>query len=220
MIQIRSAMFETNSSSTCTLFIQVAQIEGLEIPTTVHINSDSDWWTQDINGCYAHSKRFDNDVEEFLGLLAYNGVKNIYVDDKLVEVDPENHCTKTRPEILLAKCFGEYKQYSESEGHGGEIGESSRLHLYEIKEIQDYYKNPDFIVICWDGEPFDTEIEWTDLEYSRRKIDEAEAENSKKYKDYNGHYDEDYDDEEDEDPNDYGDEYYTSKKKYHGKKKK
>ena len=120
MIQIRYNFFETNSSSTCTLSIRVVQVEHLEIPSIVKLETTNTHWELDLNGNYALA-RIREDVDAFFGLLKYVGVKEIYVDGKLVEGEFENHHTKFRDErIVLASCFGNYKSYGESQGHGGE----------------------------------------------------------------------------------------------------
>ena len=174
MVQIRYNFFETNSSSTCTLSINIVQVEHLNIPPVVKIETTDEWWSRDLNGCYSNAKSW-GDEDAFIGLLKHVGVKEIYIDDKLVEGEFENYHTKFRDErIVLAICFGNYKSYGESQGHGGEAGESYYLSKKEIKEIQDYNKNPDYILICTHGDDDDTEFEWSSLPYSRMKITEQD----------------------------------------------
>ena len=171
MVQIRYNFFETNSSSTCTLAVRVVQIDHLDIPPVVKIETTNTHWELDLNGNYALAKIKD-DVDAFFGLLKYVGIKEIYLDGKLVEGEFENHHTKFRDErIVLASCFGNYKSYGEYQGHGGEAEYSSYLSKKDIKEIQNYNKNSDYILICT---RYDNEIEWSSLPYSRMKITEED----------------------------------------------
>ena len=172
MLQIRHCLFETNSSSACVLSVMIAQIEGLEIPNKVQIDSSARPWDYNLSGCYVLADRNDQ-TDRFLGLLKHSGVKEIYVDGKLVEADEEVRDVKFLPvECVLAMCFGDYKVFSEWRGWGSEYEDSTFLRANEIFEIQAKLRDPNYIVICDDGEG--NEINWNDLPYSKRVITEEE----------------------------------------------
>lgn len=183
MIQIRHGLFETNSSSACTLVVMIAQVEGLVIPSKVQIDSSARPWDEDINGAYVTANMNDQ-ADRFLGLLKHAGVNEIYVDGKLVDADPEVRDVKFMPvECILARCFGDYKSFSEWQGWGDEYDGTKFLNVKEIYEIQNKLKDPNYVVVCQDGED-GTEIEWKDLPYSKRVItadDLANFEEASKY---------------------------------------
>ena len=179
MIQVRYNMFETNSSSTCSFIVHVIQTDHLDIPAKVEIESSNEWWKQDINGCYSNAQHHEQE-KEFVNFLASKGVKEIYVDGKLQEIDPENDKITFRdPDEVLAICFGEYFGYSEWFGHDGEAGESTHLTKKQIKKIQDYSKKPDFSIVCYDGED-GPQIPWESHKYSKWVITEEDIEKEEK----------------------------------------
>lgn len=189
MINVRYNFFETNSSSTMTFAVDICQVENLDIPPVVKIESNESWWERNLNGCYAWAKR-DNDEEAFFGLLAYVGVKEIYVDGRPVEANKDNHHIKfTREEMALAICFGDFKSYSEWMGHGDEWDNSQFLSKEQIKTVQTFIKNPNYVVICMDEDG--NEIDWFSTRYSKMIITDEDVEKERKFLEYQKRYDED-----------------------------
>lgn len=179
MIQIRYGIFETNSSSTMTFAVDICQVEELEIPPVVRIDSNGDHWENNLNGVYALAV-IEQQEEQFLGLLKHAGVKEIYVDGKLVDADPENRrVTFSREEFLLAKCFGDFKSFSEWQGHGSEYDCSSYLTKEQIKTVQTLIKDPKYIVICIDEDG--NELDWDSTRFANMVITDEEIEAEKEY---------------------------------------
>lgn len=172
MIQIRYNLFETNSSSTMTFAVDICQVEGLDIPSVVRIESGGFVGNHDLNGCYAWAE-WQNQLPQFFGLLKYSGVKEIYVDGKLVDADPEDRYIKIiRPEAILAMCFGDYRSYSEWFGHGGEWDNSQYLTPKQIKDVQTMAKNPNYIIICQDEDG--NEIDWESTRFAKMQISDED----------------------------------------------
>lgn len=228
MLQVRYNMFETNSSSTCTLSVMVCQVDNLDIPPVVKIESNGRMWDRNLNGCYAWAAD-QNQEEEFFGLLKYVGVKEIYVDGKQVEGDPDNrHIKFTKEPIALAMCFGDFKSFSEWMGHGDEWDNSSYLTKEQIKAIQTLSKDPAYIIICTDED--DNEVSWSSLRYAKMVITDEEIEAEREYlahkKEWES-YEDDYDEPDNrtiedlkaEDAEWDDDDFYISKKNRHSKKK-
>ena len=168
MIQVRNGMFETNSSSTMTLSVSICQVDELEIPPVVHIESGGFVGDRDLNGCYAWAE-WNNQIPQFLGLLKYSGVKEIYVDGKPVDADPEDRYVKLlKPEAILAMCFGDFKNFSEWSGYGGEWDSSQYLTKEQIKTVQTFMKDPRYIIICTDGDG--NEIDWDSTRFAKMVI--------------------------------------------------
>ena len=177
MIQARIGAFETNSSTYCSLWVEVAQVEGLDIQPIVKFESSGDW--NDNMWYVYHRAESSNELDRLFGLLKYSGVKEIFVDNKPVEGEFTDHHPKfMRPECILAACFGTYKRYSEYEGHGDECDNSKWLKPSQILEIQNYLKDPNYVVFCDDGaERNAKEIEFP---YKNRVITEQELERERK----------------------------------------
>ena len=239
MIQIRYNIFETNSSSTMTFAVDICQVEELEIPSVVHIESGGFSGDNDINGVYAWVE-WQHQTEQFFGLLKYSGVKEIYVDGKLVDADPEDRFVKIlRPEVILAKCFGDFKCFSEWMGHGNEWDCSQYLTKEQIKTVQTMIKDPKYIIICTDEDG--NEIDWDSTRYAKMVITDEEIEAEREYlarkkeydeymesePDYDYDYDYDYNDDEPQTLDDLRAEdaawedsnFYLTKKNRHNKKK-
>jgi len=182
MIQIRYKMFETNSSSACSLCISIVQVENIEIPHRVDIDTNCNTWDNTIGSRYLIAKK-NGTEQDFLDLLANVGVKDIYLDGKLVSGNPENHTYRTtNDKINLAICFGEYMSFCEYTSWGGEIDDyNPPISLANIKKIQTYAKNPDYMIYCTDGE-YGNELDWYSLEYSKRHITEEDIEKDEKYR--------------------------------------
>lgn len=181
MIQVRYKIFETNSSSACTLSVSIIQIDNLDIPSTIQIDSSSNVWDHDINARYALAKR-DEREQDFLDLLANAGVKQIYVDGVLKEANPENHTSRSTKDFIdLAISFGDYFNYSEWHSWGGEIDSwNPPLSLASIKNIQIHDKDPDYMIYCTDGE--DGEIDWHSLPYSTMTITNEDIQKDELYR--------------------------------------
>lgn len=236
MIQIRYNQFETNSSSTMTFAINVCQVAELNIPSVVHIESGGFAGDNNINGVYAWAE-WQHQTNQFLGLLKYSGVKEIYIDGKRVDANPEDRFVKIlRPEIILAKCFGEFKSFSEWYGHGGEWDNSQYITKEQIKLVQTLIKDPKYLIICTDGDG--NEVMWETTKYSTMHItdEEIEAEreylaNKKKYEEmqeeyerqYNKYQQDEYENQytvdPDEDKNWDDEDYYIIKKNRYNKQK-
>lgn len=235
MIQVRYGLFETNSSSTMTFAVDICQVVDIEIPPIVEIDTTVGCWDNNVSSVYNWAQYRHNE-KEFLGLLAHSGVKEIYIDGKLTIVDPDNyHITFTRPEIVIARSFGDFKNFSEWQGHGGEWDCSQYLTKEQIKLVQDYIKNPNYIVICMDEDG--NELDWASTRYSKMVITDEEIEAEKEYLANKKKYDEDieskyneYEDYEDyenetiedlqeEDDSWEDDDFYLTKKNRHNKKK-
>lgn len=232
MIQIRMSIFETNSSSTMTFAVDICQVEELEIPPVVHIESGGFSGDNDINGVYAWAE-WQHQTEQFFGLLKYSGVKEIYVDGKPVDADPEDRFVKIlRPEVILAKCFGDFKCFSEWMGHGGEWDCSQYLTKEQIKTVQTMIKDPKYIIICTDEDG--NEIDWDSTSYAKMVITDEEIEAEREYLAHKKEYDEDIESDSDYDYDDEpqtlddlraedaaweDDDFYLTKKNRHNKKK-
>ena len=236
MLSIRYGVFETNSSSECTFAVHVIQTDGLEIPHTVHIETINDPWENSINGCYAMAKR-NNQTNEFLYLLQSVGVQEIYVDGKLVSPIMEfGNISYGDKKAILAKCFGIFLSFSEWQGHGGEWDNTHYLDIEEIKTIQKYYSNPDFLILCYEYDENDNpnEVYWTDTRFAHMEISDKDlqefrkrkAEREKWEKEYYDSVDNNtdyyYSENEPQEPYEEGDEYdnYIPKSKSpHNRKK-
>lgn len=229
MIQVRYNQFETNSSSTMTFAVDICQVVDLEIPPVVHIETGGFAGDNNINGVYAWAD-WQHQVDQFLGLLKYSGVKEIYVDGKLVDADPEDRYVKIlRPEVILAKCFGDFKSFSEWSGHGDEWENSQYLTKGQIKTVQNMFKDPNYIVICMDGDG--NEIDWESTRFAKMVISDEEVEAEKEYLAHKAEYDKDIESEYDdyaletiedlqaEDAAWEDDDYYLTKRNRHNKKK-
>ena len=229
MIQVRYNQFETNSSSTMTFAVDICQVEDLDIPPVVKIESNGDHWKRDLNGCYALAV-IKGQEKEFLGLLKYAGVKEIFVDGRPVDADPsDRHVTFYREEFVLAMCFGDFKSFSEWQGHGDEWDNTSYLTKEQIKTVQTLMKDPKYLVICIDEDG--NEIEWESSRYSKMVITDEEIEAEREYLAHKKEYDEDieseYNDYEPETIEDLqaedaaweDDDYYLTKRNRHNKKK-
>ena len=182
MIQVRYKMFETNSSSACSLSISIIQIENLEIPSRIDIDTNCHTWDNTAGSRYLIAKE-NGTEQDFLDLLANVGVKEIYLDGKPVSANPENHTYRnTRDKIDLAICFGEYMNFSEWSSWGGEIDDyNPPISLANIKKIQEYAKNPDYMIHCTDGED-GNELDWYSLPYSTKRITEEDIIQDEKYR--------------------------------------
>ena len=180
MIQARIKMFETNSSSCCTLMIWAAQVVGLDVPTRVDITPHTDSHYEDtINSFYDSAEQY-NELDTYLSLLRHAGVKDIFVNGKPAEFTEGNYHTKfEREEIILAKLFGNCPYFSESRGYGGDYGDSDFLTKSEIRDIQNYAKDTDFVIICHDEDG--NELNWSDLKYSKMVITDEDIEKEKEY---------------------------------------
>lgn len=166
MVTIRLGIYETNSSSSCTISVSVYQVENLEIPSVVHIDTDPcKRWKHDINEAYY---RASDNLDAFCALLKSVGVREIYVDGRLVTPDPDNTSCPFDKERLLAMSFGEYLTFSEWYSWGGEGDDSSYFSLATIKKLQDYAKNPNYKMYCTDEDG--NEIPWNSLDYSTMRI--------------------------------------------------
>ena len=229
MIQVRYNQFETNSSSTMTFAVDICQVVDLEIPPVVHIETGGFAGDNNINGVYAWAD-WQHQVDQFLGLLKYSGVREIYVDGRIVDADPEDRYVKIlSPEVILAKCFGDFKSFSEWSGHGDEWENSQYLTKGQIKTVQTMLKDPNYIVICMDGDG--NEIDWESTRFAKMVISDEEVEAEKEYLAHKKEYDEDieseYDDYEPETIEDLqaedaaweDDDYYLTKRNRHNKKK-
>lgn len=229
MIQVRYNQFETNSSSTMTFAVDICQVVDLEIPPVVHIETGGFAGDNNINGVYAWAD-WQHQVDQFLGLLKYSGVREIYVDGRLVDADPEDRYVKIlRPEVILAKCFGDFKSFSEWSGHGDEWENSQYLTKGQIKTVQNMLKDPNYIVICMDGDG--NEIDWESTRFAKMVISDEEVEAEKEYLAHKAEYDKDIESEYDdyaletiedlqaEDAAWEDDDYYLTKRNRHNKKK-
>lgn len=229
MIQVRYKQFETNSSSSMTFAVNICQVVDLEIPPVVHIETGGFVGDNDINGVYAWAD-WQHQVEQFFGLLKYSGVREIYVDGKLVDADPEDRFVKIlRPEIILAKCFGDFKSFSEWQGYNDEWDNTQYLTKGEIKTVQTMIKDPNYIVICTDGDG--NEVDWESTRFAKMVISDEEVEAEKEYLAHKAEYDKDieseYDDYEPETIEDLqaedatweDDDFYVTKRNRHNKKK-
>lgn len=229
MIQVRYNQFETNSSSTMTFAVDICQVVDLEIPPVVHIETGGFAGDNNINGVYAWAD-WQHQVDQFLGLLKYSGVREIYVDGRLVDADPEDRYVKIlRPEVILAKCFGDFKSFSEWSGHGDEWENSQYLTKGQIKTVQNMFKDPNYIVICMDGDG--NEIDWESTRFAKMVISDEEVEAEKEYLAHKAEYDKDIESEYDdyaletiedlqaEDAAWEDDDYYLTKRNRHNKKK-
>lgn len=229
MIQVRYNQFETNSSSSMTFAVDICQVEELEIPPVVKIESGGFAGDNNINGVYAWAE-WQHQTDQFLGLLKYSGVREIYVDGRPVDADPEDRFVKIlRPEIILAKCFGDFKSFSEWSGYNDEWDNSQYLTKGQIKMVQTMLKDPKYIVICMDGDG--NEIDWESTRFAKMVISDEEVEAEKEYLAHKVEYDKDiegeYDDYEPETIEDLqaedaaweDDDYYLTKRNRHNKKK-
>lgn len=232
MIQVRYGLFETNSSSTMTFAVQICQVAELEIPPVVRIDSNGDHWKSDLNGVYAWAA-IKQEEEQFLGLLKHAGVKEIYVDGRPVNADPENRrVTFCREEVLLAKCFGDFQSFSEWHGYNDEWDNSQYLTKGEIKTVQTLIKDPKYLIICIDEDG--NEIDWESTRFAKMVISDEEVEAEKEYLAHKKEYDEDIESEYDgydgyenetikdlqeEDAAWEDDDFYLTKKNRHNKKK-
>lgn len=196
MIQIRASIFETNSSSTMAFAVNICQVEELEIPSVVHIESGGFAGDNNINGVYSWAE-WQHQTEQFFGLLKYSGVKEIFVDGKPVEADPENRFIKIiRPEVILAKCFGDFKSFSEWRGYGDEWDCSQYLTKEQIKTVQTMIKDPRYIIICIDEDG--NEIDWDSTRFAKMVITDEEIEAEREYLAHKKEYDEDMESDSDE----------------------
>ena len=229
MIQVRYGIFETNSSSTMTFMVEICQVDELEIPPVVHIESGGHVSDRDLNGCYAWAE-WQHQTDQFFGLLKYSGVKEIYVDGKLVDANPEDRFVKIfRPEAILAMCFGDFKSFSEWSGHGDEWDNSQYLTKEQIKTVQTFMKDPKYIIICSDEDG--NEIDWESTRFAKMIITDEEIEAEREYLARKAEYDKDleedypeYDDRsiedlQEEDAMWEDDDFYLTKKNRHNKKK-
>lgn len=232
MIQVRYGIFETNSSSTMTFMVEICQVDELEIPPVVHIESGGHVSDRNLNGCYAWAE-WQHQTDQFFGLLKYSGVKEIYVDGKLIEADPEDRFVKIfRPEAILAMCFGDFKSYSEWSGYNDEWENSQYLTKEQIKTVQTFMKDPKYIIICTDEDG--NEIDWDSTRFAKMVITDEEIEAEREYLAHKKEYDEDIESEYDygydnepqtlddlraEDAAWEDDDFYLTKKNRHNKKK-
>lgn len=167
MIQVRYNMWETNSSSACTLVVYISQADGLDVPNKINIDSNASYSDGGVASIYSDA-RYYNEIDKFLNLLAYAGVKEIYVDGKQITTDPTNHNISFMPiSYALAVSFnGEHKKYFETYSHGGEIDcEDVRLTLHDIVDIQNKLKDPNYEVHCGDGD----EQKYNEIEFPYTK---------------------------------------------------
>ena len=65
MLNIRNGIFETNSSSTHSLVVSLIQIDGLEIPSTVEIESGHFPLDNNVHGCYTYFKEKGREKQFF-----------------------------------------------------------------------------------------------------------------------------------------------------------
>lgn len=182
MIQARIGAFETNSSTYCSLYVMVAQVEGLNIPPIVKFESGGSWSDDGLKWIYWRAE-YANELDKLFGLLKHAGVKEIFVDNKPIEGEYNDWHTKFMPEVcILAKCFGDFKTYSEWDGSGDEWDNTSFLKPSEILAIQNKIKDPNYEVICTDGAEDNPEI--IDFPYIDRKITNEDLERERKARQY------------------------------------
>lgn len=189
MIQVRYNIFETNSSSTMTFAVDICQVEELDIPPVVKIESNGNCWERNLNGIYAWAVD-ESDEEAFFGLLAHVGVKEIYVDGKVIHADKDNYRIKfTKEPIALACCFGDFKSFSEWHGYGDEWDSSQYLTKEQVKLVQTLIKDPRYIIICMDEDG--NEVDWFSTQYSKMNITQEEIDAEREYLAHKKDYDED-----------------------------
>lgn len=189
MIQVRYNIFETNSSSTMTFAVDICQVEELDIPPVVKIESNGNCWERNLNGIYAWAVN-ESDEEAFFGLLAHVGVKEIYVDGKAIYANKDNYRIKfTKEPIALACCFGDFKSFSEWHGYGDEWDSSQYLTKEQVKLVQTLIKDPRYVIICMDEDG--NEVDWFSTQYSKMNITQEEIDAEREYLAHKKDYDED-----------------------------
>ena len=159
MIQIRYNTFETNSSSASVFYIRAYQIEDIDIPTRVDIDSSDG--ESHLGNAYQRAK--DNKNKLF-GYLHYIGVKEIYVDGKLVTESEEckdpsqiNSWTEFFNDSLPAYLFGDWFSCSEWESWGEDLYDYyedenhslSNINYKDVKKVEQYAKNPKYKVLVY-----------------------------------------------------------------------
>jgi hypothetical protein len=229
MIQVRYNIFETNSSSTMTFTVDICQVEELDIPPVVKIESNGNCWERNLNGIYAWAVN-ESDEEAFFGLLAHVGVKEIYVDGKHIQANKYNYRIKfTKEPIALACCFGDFKSFSEWHGYGDEWDSSQYLTKEQVKLVQTLIKDPRYIIICSDEDG--NEIDWESTRFAMMIVTDEEIEAEREYLAHKAEYDKDLDedypeyddrsieDSQEEDAMWEDDDFYLTKKNRHNKKK-
>ena len=87
MIQIRYNLFETNSSSACTLVVVAFKPDSIHIPKTIRIDSRGD---EKIDVFYRCSGYDDGDEKDFVAFLYDIGVEEVYVDGEIVDLTGYN----------------------------------------------------------------------------------------------------------------------------------
>ena len=198
MISIRYEVFETNSSSTMTFCVSICQVDDISIPPVVKIDSNGRPWDKDLNGCYARAGDLYQE-KQFLGLLKHIGVKDIFVDGKPVDADPEDReVTFATKEEILAMCFGYYKSFSEWMGHGDEWDQSQFLTKEQIKAVQTHINDPKYVITCKDDSG--NEVPWESTPYSKMHITDEEIEAEREYFANRAKYDADLDSRYDDSP--------------------
>ena len=155
MLNIRNGIFETNSSSTHSLVVSLIQIDGLEIPSTVDIESGHFPLDNNVHGCYTYFKEKGRE-KQFFGFLLSKGVKQIYVDGIPVKADSEDRdiSMSFSPEELLSKCFGLTEYFFESSAWGGgydELDTSKDFSYSDFVRIERYEKDPRYKVTYYNS---------------------------------------------------------------------
>lgn len=118
MITMRRGIFETNSSSTDAIVIQ---IRGYSIPKYVNIDTeyyDDEYDGRPIDGCSSLYIRatYDNQEMDLLSYMKSLGVEYFRVDGRQIENIPklskDNPYLSYDQEILKGKLFGYYGRFS------------------------------------------------------------------------------------------------------------
>lgn len=160
MIQIRYNLFETNSSSACTLIVVAFKPDSIHIPKTIRIDSRGD---EKIDIFYRCSGFADSDTRDFVAFLYDIGVEEVYVDGEIVDLTDYNANIPIDKDILVARLFAaECEEFFDYHSWGDEMEDSpTGITLKDKLKIQEYKKNPSYTVLLEEGGT-NKEIAWED----------------------------------------------------------